>query len=218
LLAKVFTDEPYESAAGELIVGVDPATSMRDESIAYPLMVRGEADVSDLPVLAWHGTPAPVQIQALKEFARKYEAYNPVFIVDQTSAFGITYCDLLKAAELQFLPFTFSSQSKAVLYTGGKTVLEELRVKLRDQKTKHQMAVYHFRESEHVKGRFRFGQVNIPDDRCDALMLALWGIRNGRPGGGGMLGVTFVGGNEPSHQGSSLFPLSGYDGSHPWVP
>ena len=102
LLVKVFTDEPYEAADGELIVGVDPATSMRDESVAYPLMVKGEMDVSDLPVLAWHGTPATVQILALKEFARKYEAYNPVFIVDQTSAFGITYCDLLKAAELQF--------------------------------------------------------------------------------------------------------------------
>ena len=138
-------------------------------------------------MLAWHGTPAVVQVQALKLFAQKHETLSPLFIVDQTSVFGITYCDLLQALNLRFQPFTFSSQSKAILYTKGKTALEELskgknqveelsRVKLRDQRTKHQLAVYHFRESETVKGRFRFGQPNIPDDRADALMLALWGI------------------------------------------
>ena len=132
--------------------------------------------VEDLPVLGWHGTPAPVQVLALKEFARKYEGLNPMFVVDETSAFGITFCDLLKSANLRFEPFTFSSQSKALLYTRGKTALEELTVKLRDQRTKHQLGVYRFRESEQVKGRFRFGQPNIPDDRADALMLALWAI------------------------------------------
>jgi hypothetical protein len=95
--------------------------------------------------------------------------------------FVITFCDLLQAANLQYQPFTFSSQSKAVLYTKGKVQLEELTsVKLRDARTKHQMAVYHFRESEQVKGRFRFGAPSIPDDRVDALMLALWGISQPR--------------------------------------
>jgi len=178
LLETVFTDEPYLEdfpAGSEMFVGVDPATSNRDESIAYPLVQMLDGSVEDLPVLTWHGTPAAVQVQALGLFARKYERFGPVFIVDQTSAFGITFCDLLEAANLRFQPFTFSSQSKAILYTKGKVQLEELAVKLRDQRTKHQLAVYRFRESEQVKGRFRFGQVNIPDDRADALMLALWG-------------------------------------------
>jgi hypothetical protein len=161
-----------------MFVGVDPATSSRDESVAYPLLLLPDDSVEDFEVLAWKGVPAPVQIQALKAYAQKHERFSPVFIVDQTSAFGITFCDLLQAAELHFQPFTFSSQSKAVLYTAGKNQLEERKVRLRDPKTKHQMAVYRFSESEQVKGRYRFGQPNIPDDRADALMLALYGVKD----------------------------------------
>ena len=64
-----------------------------------------------------------------------------------------------------------------------------------------------------MKGRFRFGQVNIPDDRVDSLMLALWGVRNGRPGGGGMNLVNFVGDFSLPHQGGGL-SLGGFSGDH----
>jgi hypothetical protein len=179
LLEGVFTSDPYPSEAdleGHLLIGVDPATSSRDESVAYPLLQLPDGSIEEaLPVLAWHGTPAAVQVEALKLFTMRTERLRPVLVVDQTSAFGITFCDLLEAAGVRYQPFTFSSQSKAVLYTKGKTLLER-GVRLRDAKTKHQLAVYHFRESETTKGRFKFGQRNIPDDRADALMLALWGL------------------------------------------
>jgi hypothetical protein len=180
LIAAKFTNEKYleEFLEGSVMyVGVDPAASSRDESIAYPILQQPGGCVEDLPVLAWHNTPAPVQVQALKLFVEGYAAFNPLLIVDNTSAFGITFSDLLKAAGVWFLPFTFSSQSKALLFTKGKTMLEDLTVSLHDQETKHQLGVYQFRESEQVRGRFRFGEKNVPDDRVDALMLALWGLR-----------------------------------------
>ncbi len=185
LLAKVFTDEPYAKMfhnGCRLFVGVDPAVSGRDESVAYPLMVKSDGLVEGLPVLAWHNTPAPMQVQALKEFARKYEAYEPLFVLDMTGPFGITFGDLMRAAELPIMEFSFSAQSKAILYTRGKTILEDSPVRLRDPKTKQQLSLYHFRESETTKGRFKFGKTGIPDDRADALMLALWGLGKHPPG------------------------------------
>jgi hypothetical protein len=185
----------------EEIVGFDHAVSGRDESIAFVCDLLPCGCVTETETRPWHNTLIHDQVN---ELALSHP--NAHFCVDATAEGGKECLGYFQRAGLDTLGVDFG-KSKVRLMVNFKNTMQTKcstcnrpQFRFKDEKLLVQLNNYHFKESDTVKGRYKFGEPGTPDDRVDAAALACWRAAQLR-GYGGESSALFVGGDDVSKPG-----------------
>lgn len=150
----------------EEIIGFDHAVSGRDESVAFIGVMKDNGPLFELETRAWLNTLIHDQVA---ELAKTHP--NARFCIDATAEGGKEAVGYFQRASLDTLGVDFG-KSKQTLMITLKNSMQQHLFKFKDEKLLVQLTNYQFKESDTVKGRYKFGEPGTPDDRVDAAALA----------------------------------------------
>ena len=185
----------------QCIIGFDHAVSGRDESVAFIGYMKDDGALVEHEIRAWLNTLIHEQVD---ELARRYP--TAYYCIDATAEGGKECLGYFERASLDVIGVDFG-KSKQTLMITLKNAMQQGLFKFSDDKLRVQLSNYKFKESDSVKGRYKFGEPGTPDDRVDAAALANYRAFLMRGYGNGENSVIFQGDRQRVNDASGIMTM-----------
>jgi hypothetical protein len=137
---------------------------------------------------------------------------NARYCVDATAEGGKEAYGYFQRASLDCLPIDFGKSKQTIMITLKNAMQQKWTdnkpmFRFADEKLRVQLSNYKFKESESVKGKYKFGEPGTPDDRVDAAALANYRAFLLRGYGGAENSVFFISEDQHTEQTAGIaFP------------